>query len=226
MATTAAVTDRASWIRKRGPRPATIAPCPRGMGCFLRSRLPCRAAADTRSAPRRYAVRCTTPMDDEGRRPAAPTRVSKCANRGTLARSQAIRRKQHWCSGSLACQRNGECQATPYLDVHLQVVEYDAEPPLALDEVDVRVEFDLNLSSGAIVLEEPASDPVPIAIVTPGRYRLRWHGLGFDGLEAWRSAAEDDEDASRNPDHYRLELWQTSQSAPPRQHRGRPNTGT
>ncbi|MDP1846160.1 MAG: hypothetical protein Q8K79_00085 [Solirubrobacteraceae bacterium] len=111
-------------------------------------------------------------------------------------------------------------------EVELEVVEYDAEPPLTLDEVDVCVEFDLNLPSGEIVLEEPANDPVPIANVTAGRYRLRWHGLGFDGLEARRSAAEDDEDAPRNPDHYRLELWQTSQSAPPRQHRGGPNTGT
>lgn len=112
-------------------------------------------------------------------------------------------------------------------DVALAVVEYDGEPPLDLDGVDVCVEFDLDLPSGRLVLEEPANEPVPVVDVTPGRYRLRWHGLGFDGLAAWRAVVEEDEDAEpANPDHYRLDLWPSSQPAPPVQHRGGPDTGT
>ena len=112
-------------------------------------------------------------------------------------------------------------------DVALAVVEYDAEPPLELGEADVCVEFDLDLPTGRLALEEPANEPVPVVTVSPGRYRLRWHGMGFGGLAAWRSAAEEDDGAEPdNPDHYRLELWPAVQPAPPFQHRGRPDTGT
>jgi hypothetical protein len=112
-------------------------------------------------------------------------------------------------------------------EVALEVVGYDAEPPLALDEVDVCVEFDLELRSGRLVFQEPANEALPVVDATPGRYRLRWYGMGFDGLPAWAEALEEDEDAHLpNPDHYRLELWAASEPAPPLQHRGGPGTGT
>lgn len=110
-------------------------------------------------------------------------------------------------------------------DVSLEILEYDARPPLLPgDDIDTCVEFDLDLPSGKLGLEEPANEPVLVGEVAAGRYRLRWLGLGFDGLPAWRAAADLNEGETQlsNPDHERLELWPVTTAALPVEHRRHP----
>jgi hypothetical protein len=100
--------------------------------------------------------------------------------------------------------------ATQYnFDAPLSIEVHDSAPEPELDGHDHVVEFDLNLPSGALVLEASGGAGEVVAALPADTYRMRWLGSGLD------AAAETQYEVEQTPGRYRLQLWPTSTGEPP-----------
>ena len=95
-------------------------------------------------------------------------------------------------------------------EVPLTIELHDLSPAPELDGFDHVIEFDLNLPSGTLVLEESGGGGEVEATLPPAAYRVRWSGVGLDAAAAHQHLSE-----AGGPDRYRLQAWPSAREAPP-----------
>jgi hypothetical protein len=97
-------------------------------------------------------------------------------------------------------------------DAPLTVEVHDTAPPPPAEDAESVGEFDLELPSGELVMEESGGGSTDDVLVLPkGEWRARWSGFGeaaaeaLDGMEAG--------DGTDRPDRYLLQIWPRTRRA-------------